>query len=327
VVTRLRDAGAVILGKLSLHEFAGSGPAFDLPWPPARNPWNPSLGPGGSSSGAGVAVAAGLAMAALGTDTAGSIRIPASYCGVVGFKPTFGAVPTAGVFPLVPWMDHVGPIAADVATCADAFATLAGVARLTPAIALAGLRIGVPRDVGHVERSIQAAVDAALARCREAGAVLVPFEHSTPPGSSLMLRQCAVAFVHRGTYPSRRGEYGTNVQAKIDRGHDPFSHLEALAARAELDAWKVSYAAATVDVDVIAMATVPISPPPIDVDELAVRGAATSHTAPFNLLGWASLTLPCGRDASGLPVGLMLSAPSDDAVLGIASAVERLVRR
>ena len=110
VIRKLRDAGAILLGKLALHEFATGGPAFDLPWPPARNPWNRDLHPGGSSSGSGAALAAGLAPAALGTDTGGSVRNPATCCGIVGLKPTYGAVSLDGVFPLTYSLDHVGPM-------------------------------------------------------------------------------------------------------------------------------------------------------------------------------------------------------------------------
>ena len=114
VIRKLRDAGAVLLGKLALHEFATGGPAFDLPWPPARNPWNRDLHPGGSSSGSGAALAAGLAPAALGTDTGGSVRNPATCCGIVGLKPTYGAVSLDGVFPLTYSLDHVGPMTRSV---------------------------------------------------------------------------------------------------------------------------------------------------------------------------------------------------------------------
>ena len=125
VVQKLRGAGAIIMGKLSTHEFAIGGPSFDLPFPPARNPWNPEHHPGGSSSGSGAGVAAGLFPLALGTDTGGSVRNPASACGIVGLKPTYGLVSRRGVFPLSFTLDHVGPLArtaADTALLLDAIA-------------------------------------------------------------------------------------------------------------------------------------------------------------------------------------------------------------
>ena len=124
--TRLREAGAVLLGKLALHEFATGGPTRDLPWPPALNPWNLDLHPGGSSSGSGVAVAAGLAPGALGTDTGGSVRNPATCCGVIGMKPTYGAVSRTGVFPLSFSLDHVGPLTRTVEDNAMLLGAIAG---------------------------------------------------------------------------------------------------------------------------------------------------------------------------------------------------------
>ena len=115
-VARLRGAGAIVLGKLSTHEFAIGGPSFDLPWPPARNPWNMAHHPGGSSSGSGSGIAAGLFPLALGSDTGGSVRNPASACGIVGLKPTYGLVSRRGVFPLSFTLDHVGPLTRTVPT-------------------------------------------------------------------------------------------------------------------------------------------------------------------------------------------------------------------
>src|SRR3954447_9962175 len=126
VVKKLRDAGAVLLGKVALHEFATGGPAFDLPWPPARNPWNRDLHPGGSSSGSGAALAAGMAPAALGTDTGGSVRTPPTCRGIVGMKPAYGAVSLSGVFPLTYSLDHVGPMTRTVEDNALLFQAIAG---------------------------------------------------------------------------------------------------------------------------------------------------------------------------------------------------------
>ena len=149
VITRLRAAGAIILGKLSLHEFAIGGPAFDLPFPPARNPWNTRHHPGGSSSGSGAALAAGLVPLALGTDTGGSVRNPAGACGVVGLKPTYGLVSRRGVFPLAFTLDHVGPMARSVADIALLLDTLAGHDPADPgSVATASRRFGADLDRG-----------------------------------------------------------------------------------------------------------------------------------------------------------------------------------
>src|SRR6266704_6720486 len=125
-VTRLREAGAIVMGKLATHEFALGGPSFDLPWPPARNPWNTDHFTGGSSSGTGAAVAAGLILGGSGSDTGGSIRLPAAYCGVTGLKPTYGRVSRYGVLPLAYSLDHVGPLAWTVEDCAILLQAMAG---------------------------------------------------------------------------------------------------------------------------------------------------------------------------------------------------------
>ena len=144
-VSRLRGAGAIVLGKLSTHEFAIGGPSFDLPWPPARNPWNPDHHPGGSSSGSGAGVAAGLFPMALGSDTGGSVRNPASACGIVGLKPTYGLVSRRGVFPLSFTLDHVGPLTRTVADNALMLEVIAGHDPLDPGSAAA--------PAGHYRRS------------------------------------------------------------------------------------------------------------------------------------------------------------------------------
>src|SRR6202047_4925948 len=140
-VAKLERAGAVLLGKLSTHECAHGGPSFDLPWPPARNPWNLAHFTGGSASGAAAGVAAGLLPAALGTDTGGSVRIPAALCGVVGLRPSQGALPTTGVFPLSRTLDTVGPMAASVADTALLWSALCG--RPSFSVPVTGLRVGV----------------------------------------------------------------------------------------------------------------------------------------------------------------------------------------
>src|SRR5690348_18346876 len=137
VIARLRQAGAIILGKLSTHEFAIGGPSFDLPFPPARNPWNPAHHPGGSSSGSGAGVAGGLFPMALGSDTGGSVRNPASACGIVGLKPTYGLVSRRGVFPLSFTLDHVGPMTRTVADNALMLEVIAGHDPLDPGSAAA----------------------------------------------------------------------------------------------------------------------------------------------------------------------------------------------
>src|SRR4051794_30771975 len=188
VVRKLRDAGAVLLGKTALHEFATGGPAFDLPWPPARNPWNRDLHPGGSSSGSGVALATGMAPMALGTDTGGSVRNPATCCGLIGMKPTYGRVSRSGVFPLAFSLDHVGPMTRSVEDNAILLQAIAGhdpddptgVADPLPDFSahlrsgMHGLRIGVIerfyREDARADPEQIAAIDAAIDVLRQLGA-------------------------------------------------------------------------------------------------------------------------------------------------------------
>src|SRR4051795_12792137 len=175
-VAKLRGAGAIVLGKLSTHEFAIGGPSFDLPWPPARNPWNPDHHPGGSSSGSGSGVAAGLFPMALGTDTGGSVRNPARCCGIVGLKPTYGLVSRRGVFPLSFTLDHIGPMTRTVADNALMLQAIAGHDALDPGSIAArdglyasalergvrGLRVGFVRHFHQTDMPADAEVAAAL---------------------------------------------------------------------------------------------------------------------------------------------------------------------
>src|SRR4051794_24532529 len=188
VVRKLRDAGAVLLGKTALHEFATGGPAFDLPWPPARNPWNRDLHPGGSSSGSAVALATGMAPMGLGTDTGGSVRNPATCCGLIGMKPTYGRVSRTGVFPLAFSLDHVGPMTRSVEDNAILLQAIAGhdpddptgVADPLPDFSahlrsgMHGLRIGVIerfyREDARADPEQIAAIDAAIDVLRQLGA-------------------------------------------------------------------------------------------------------------------------------------------------------------
>ena len=173
-IRKMHDAGAILLGKVALHEFATGGPAFDLPWPPARNPWNRDLHPGGSSSGSGAALAAGMAPAALGTDTGGSVRNPATCCGIVGLKPTYGAISLSGVFPLTYSLDHVGPMTRGVEDNAILLHALAGYDAERPDHEPApdgGLPEGHQgRHQGHEDRRHRAFLHEGLARRSRPGA-------------------------------------------------------------------------------------------------------------------------------------------------------------
>ncbi len=322
---RLREAGWVLAGKTNLHEFA-YGTSSANPWyGPVRNPHDPSRIAGGSSGGSAAGIVTGAFELGLGSDTGGSIRIPASMCGVVGFKPAYGAVPLDGCWPLVPWLDHVGPIAADVPTCAEAFATLAERPAAQP-IAAGGLTIGAMADLDDVDPTIAAVYRATLDRLRDAGTTIVSRDLPAPPADLLRLRLVTATFVHRATFPARREDYDPNVARKLDRGLDPLSYLEALGVLDDAEIWKRTCAARLAGADLIAMPTIPVSPPLVASDEFAARGDILRHTVPFNHLGWPAISVPCGRDGLGMPVGLQLAAPDDDTVLGAALALEEVIR-
>jgi aspartyl-tRNA(Asn)/glutamyl-tRNA(Gln) amidotransferase subunit A len=322
---RLRAAGWTLAGKTNLHEFA-YGVTSQNPWYGAvRNPHDPDRVAGGSSGGSAAGVAAGEFELGLGSDTAGSIRIPASACGVVGFKPSFGAVPLDGCFPLVPWLDTAGPIALTVAVCSAAFSVLAARPAASP-IAPDGLVVGVMRRTEDVDPSVAAVYAASVDRLREAGATIVDCDLPPVPEGGVLLRMVRATFEHRATFPARASEYAADVRLKLERGLEPLTHLEALALEAELAAWREACLALTKGVQLVAMPTLPDPPPRVDASEGAVRGRLVRHTQLCNYLGWAAISVPCGRDAAGLPVGLQLTAADDAVVLGAALGLESAIR-
>jgi aspartyl-tRNA(Asn)/glutamyl-tRNA(Gln) amidotransferase subunit A len=322
---RLREAGWTMAGKTNLHEFA-YGTSSANPWyGPVRNPSDPDRVAGGSSGGSAAGIVTGDFELGLGSDTGGSIRIPASFCGVVGFKPTYGAIPLDGCWPLIPWLDHAGPIAADVGLCAAAHAVMAGVPEAAPRAA-DSLTIGTAADLSHVDPGVAEAYLAAIGRLRETGVRVVERDLPPMPPSLLKLRLAAATYTHRGLFPARRDEYDPSVARKLDRGLEPFSYFESLEVKEEESAWKATCAGLVADIDLLAMPTIPVPPPLIASDEYQVRGDVLRHTQPFNHLGWPAISVPCGRDALGLPVGLQLAGPGDDVVLGGALTLEAAIR-
>ncbi|ASO21224.1 aspartyl-tRNA(Asn)/glutamyl-tRNA(Gln) amidotransferase subunit A [Actinoalloteichus hoggarensis] len=337
VTTSLRRAGGVLLGKTHTHEFA-----FGVTTPRTRNPWAFDRVAGGSSGGSAVAVAAGSATAALGTDTGGSIRIPAALCGVVGLKPTFGLVSTHGVTPLAWSMDHVGPI---TRTVADAAAMLDAVAGHDPrdpaslAVAaenrrrlsgheLTGLRVGVPRDFffDHVDVEVEHAVRAAVATLAELGATLV--EVAIPMGEYLRAVHSGLLFTeaaayHRHLLRTRAEHYGDDVRTVLEAGEllSATDHLRAQRARRLL---RQRWASLFESVDVLAAPTVPVTAVETGRSELrwadgtreSVTDAYVRLAAPANLTGGPALSVPVGFDAAGLPIGMQLiGRPLDEATL------------
>jgi len=336
VVARLRRAGAVIIGKTALHEFATGGPSFDLPWPPARNPWNRDHHPGGSSSGSGAAVAAGMVPAALGTDTAGSVRHPATACGIVGLKPTYDAVSRQGVFPLSWSLDHVGPLARSVADVARLFAAIRapGVAfdlraALTPAT-LAGCRLGVIAGFSDgADPETLAAFDRVIDALRDLGATVVPL--ALPPlaafaGCGRLILQAEGYAVHRARLQARPQDFGQRGRQRLMAGAtlSAADYIDAQRLRRDLTE-RTRAALAGVDAALCLSSLAP----PCRIDDPDAIAATYDRQArtPFNLTGMPALALPMGLNAAGLPLGFQMVGPagSEARLLSLAAALERAI--
>jgi aspartyl-tRNA(Asn)/glutamyl-tRNA(Gln) amidotransferase subunit A len=325
VVTRLREAGAVLLGKLATYEFALVGPTFDGPAPPAVNPWSPDHVTGGSSSGSAAAVAAGLLRVSIGTDTGGSIRSPAAYCGVVGLKPTRGRVPSAGVFPLSPSLDHLGPLAA---TVAEAALTLDAIADpdSEPAASrlgrdLAGLRIGYARDWFAADPALAPGVleeiDAAVSQLSLLGARIaeVPLpDYALFETAGTVLLDAEALAVHRATLAADPAGYGRAAFASLQPGARlapaavADAHRAAARLARRLDAGV--FAAHDAVVTVTTLTTAPLVAPYRD----GLAGWTPMRTLPFNVTGHPALSVPAGFVA-GLPIGLQIVGPAQSEAL------------
>lgn len=325
-VRRHREAGATIVGKLAMHQLAWGMMGQTPGRPPVRNPHDEARIPGGSSSGSAAALAAGLVDLAPGTDTGGSVRMPASACGIVGLKPTYGLVDTAGIHPNTLSLDHCGPMARTVAECALGLDVLLGRApRPVEPARLAGLRVGVLErwyceelDAG-VERAFRAALDS-LGR---AGAVLAPADTGWQDDPNVLrdIYNCEPVPCYADGVRADPAPYEPFVVQDLADGEaTPIrQYLETLY---RLDSARARASALEDGWDVLVCPTVPIPPPPIDGPDLTY--SMNRNTKPFNGLGWPALSLPCGVDDLGLPVGLQVigHAGTDDHLLAVAAAIE-----
>ena len=307
-VERLEAAGYSNVGKTNLHEFAYGITSENPHFGTVPNPVAPGRIAGGSSGGSAAALAAGLAEAALGTDSGGSIRIPAACCGIVGFKPTFGLVPTDGCFPLAPSFDHVGPMARTVTECTSMLEALVPRFERATYESLEEIAVGVAW-VDGAEPLVAARVSEAAARFPRRCVLDWPY----PRIDALFMRE--VAEVHRELYTENAELYGEDVARKIERC---LSVTDAEASRAEQTREEYHGRCTELfeELDLLLTPTLARVAPPIRIGDEALREELIRNTLPFNTLGWPALALPCGAAEDGLPASIQLvGGPGADAVV------------
>ena len=346
VVKQLKEAGAVILGKTNMHEFAYGVTSNNPHFGPVHNPWDLARIAGGSSGGSAAAVAAGLCYGSIGTDTGGSIRIPAALCGIVGLKPTFGRVSVDGIIPLSPRLDCAGPLAR---TCADAAALLDSIfvragneqplRKAAKSSSRRNFRLGVPKDffLKIVSVEVEHAFEQTLRILRKLGATLrqvtIPLLHETEDASNQIAWAEATHYHQQaGCFPSRTADYGEDVRTRLELGTKVLAttYLRALEVR---ESFIGSFHAAMADagLDALVVPTTPIPAPLIGEETTSIvgtphptRALLLRNNRPANLAGLPAISIPCGLTADGLPVGLQLiGCVTDEALLlRIAHAFE-----
>jgi aspartyl-tRNA(Asn)/glutamyl-tRNA(Gln) amidotransferase subunit A len=315
-VARLEAAGYRMVGKANLHEFAWGITSENEHYGWVPNPIAPGRIAGGSSGGNAAARAAGMADAALGTDSGGSVRIPAACCGVVGFKPTYGLVSLEGCFPLAPSFDHAGPMARDVATCERMLAALVDGFEPAAPVDVADLTVGL----AWTERAdplVRRRVEEAAAQFGEVRRLDLPFPDGTYP---VFTREAAQ--VHAELWRDHREAYGANVAAKVARAMELEDAAVGPAERARA-LYRERMAELLEQVDLLITPTLAIVAPPAGIGDLALREQLLRFTYPFNATGAPALALPCDSAEHGLPASMQLvGRPGDDAfVLAAGRAV------
>ena len=346
VVRRLKAAGAVLLGKLNMHEFAYGGTSVPSHFGPVRNPWNPARIAGGSSGGSAAAVAAGLCVGALGSDTAASIRQPAAYCGVVGLKPTYGRVSTRGVIPLSWSLDHVGPLCRSAMDAALLLEAIAGFDPLEPSSAnrptehfagamslgTASLRIGVIRRpyFEGLDTDTESVVNTAVEVLARISAGVRDVE--LPYASILMTIASAEAYAfHRPYFGQVPQLYQPMTRLRLEQA-STITASDYIAARREMERLRWTADNAFSDIDLLVTPTTAIAPlsidsahldPPLPPDGIPVE---IRNTHMFDVLGLPAISVPCGFTRDGMPVGLQIAGPSfgESRVLALAHAYQNI---
>lgn len=336
VARRLKNAGAILLGKTNLHEFAYGTTSAVTYFHPVHNPWALDRIPGGSSGGSAAATSADLCLGSLGTDTGGSVRIPASFCGVVGFKPTYGHVSCRGVIPLSWTLDHVGPICKTVQDAALILDVIAGYDQMDPASAdapvpaytraltmpVAKLRLGLPRSPyfegldPEVQKAVETAIDVLAKLTAGANDVMLP------PTNGLNLIGPEAYAYHAKWIAESPNLYQPQTRAILQRSAD--SKAPAYAESLHKVYLLRRDIRKTFDsVDLLITPTMPL--PPVTIEASATQNATTRNTSPFDVYGLPSISLPCGFTSAGLPIGLQISgAPfAEPTVLALAHAYEQ----
>jgi len=349
VIERLRAAGAVLVGKTNLHEFAYGTTSQTSHFGPVRNPWDSTRIPGGSSGGSAAAVAAGMGYASIGTDTGGSIRIPAACCGVVGLKPTFGRVSRHGLIPLAASLDHAGPLTRTVEDAALVLEAIAGhdprdagcadvpVERFARELERGpdGVRIGVlEAALAAADHEVTTAVRQAVERLAAAGALVRPVALDLlveARAAVLVILSAEASAFHQERLRDHPDWFGADVRERLARGAAvaAVDYLRALELR---ERFRDEVARMFDGVDVLVSPMLPVGAPPVGAATVPINDSAvevlratTANTREWNLIGVPALTVPCGATGAGLPIGMQIvgRAFAESTVLRVARAHER----
>ena len=348
IVGQLRQAGAVLLGKTNMHEFAYGVTSNNPHYGPVRNPWDLARIPGGSSGGSAAAVAAGLCYGSIGTDTGGSIRIPAALCGIFGLKPTWGRISCEGIVPLSPALDCAGPLARTVGDVATLTGILYSRVGQEPSMAkLSTLRanarkfcLGIPRQLffDALSSDVRSAFDAALRELSRTGVTTKDIsvsllDETEDAGNRIAWTEATLYHQQQGYFPARAGEYGDDVRSRLEMGNKVLAvdYLRALEIQRQFNQ-QLHFALAEADVDAMVFPSTAIEAPRLDQETIRIgaheypaRALLLRHNRPANLAGVPAISIPCGFTRSGLPIGLqiMAGASSEPVLLRIAKVFER----